>query len=394
MVIGKRSALERARELQAEVVGWRRFFHENPEPASREFGTARKVAEVLEGLSVETRMMAGGCGVRGFLPGGRRGKTIALRADIDALPMPEETNLPFRSRNPGVFHGCGHDAHAAMLLGAARILSSWRSELPGNVIFIFQPAEETGEGAGKMVAEGVLEKADAVFGVHVSAAFPSGTLHCKPGPLMAAGDFFDVKISGKGGHGGMPQAAVDPIAIASQAIAAVQTILSREVDPLESAVVSVCRIQAGSAYNIIPDFATFGGTLRAHTSELREYLPRRVEEIVRGVAASLRGDCEFTLHRRFPPTANDERMTSFVAAIAREILGAEKVFPMKPLMGSEDFAFYLEKVPGAFVFLGGKNESKGIVYPQHHPKFDLDEDTLPFGTAMHAAVAAEYLMIS
>jgi amidohydrolase len=242
-----------------------------------------------------------------------------------------------------------------------------------------------------MVAEGVLEKVDAVFGVHVVASFPTGTLHYKAGPIMAAGDFFDVKISGKGGHGGNPQTAVDPIAIASQAIVAVQTIVGREVDPLESAVVSICKIQAGGAYNIIPDFATFGGTLRAHSPELREYLPRRVEEIIRGVASAMRGSCEFTLHKRFPATANDEEMTSFVIRIAREIMGAEKIFPMKPVMGSEDFSYYLEKVPGAFVFLGGKNEEKGIVYPQHHPKFDLDEDTLPFGTALHVAVAREYL---
>jgi amidohydrolase len=388
------STLPKAKEVQPRVVEWRRYFHENPEPALKEFKTAKKVEETLKSFGIETRMMAGGIAVRGFLKGGNPGKTIALRADIDALPMAEETQLPFQSKNPGVFHACGHDAHTAMLLGAAQILTGMRSELSGNVVFIFQPAEETGEGAQKMVAEGVLEKVDAVFGVHVVAAFPSGTLHYKSGPLMAAGDFFDVKISGKGGHGGMPQAAIDPITIASQAIAAVQTIVSREIDPLESAVVSICKIQAGSAYNIIPDFATFGGTLRSHSPELREYLPKRMEEVIKGVVAAMRGSYEFTLHKRFPATANDEKMTSFVAQIAREIMGPDKIFPMKPLMGSEDFSYYLEKVPGAFVFLGGANKGKGIVYPQHHPKFDLDEDTLPFGTALHVAVARDYLMVS
>jgi len=386
-----KSALEKAREVQQRVVEWRRYFHENPEPALKEFRTAKKVEETLRSFKIETKMMAGGIAVRGFLRGGKPGKTIALRADIDALPMAEETHLPFQSKNPGIFHGCGHDAHTAMLLGAAQILAAMRSEISGNVVFIFQPAEETGEGARKMVAEEVLEKVDAVFGVHILAAFPSGTLHIKSGPLMAAGDFFDVKISGKGGHGGMPQATVDPIAIASQAIAAIQTVVSREIDPLESSVVSICRIQGGSAYNIIPDFATFGGTLRSHSPELREYLPKRVEEIIRGVTAAMRGSYEFTLHKRFPATANDEKMTSFVARIARELMGADKIFPMKPLMGSEDFSYYLEKVPGAYVFLGGANKEKGIVYPQHHPKFDLDEDTLPFGTALHVAVARDYL---
>jgi amidohydrolase len=278
-----------------------------------------------------------------------------------------------------------------MLLGAARILAGMKDELSGNVVFIFQPAEETGQGAEKMVAEGVLDKVEAVFGIHVDVSLPSGTLHYKAGPIMAAGDFFDVKISGKGGHGAMPQTAIDPIAIASQAIAAVQTIVSREVDPRESAVVSICKIQAGGAYNIIPDSIMFGGTLRSHSPELRAYLPKRVEEIIRGVVAAMRGSCEFTLHKRFPPTINDERMTSFAVEIGREIMGAEKVFPKTPLMGSEDFSYYLEKVPGTFVFLGAKNEGKGIVYPGHHPKFDLDEDTLPFGTALHVAVAGKYL---
>jgi len=383
--------LEKAKEVQPKVVEWRRHFHENPEPALQEFATAKKVEEILKSFGIETQMMAGGIAVRGFLQGGKPGKTMALRADIDALPMAEETQLPFRSRNPDVFHGCGHDAHTAMLLGAARILAAMKKELAGNVVFIFQPAEETGQGAQKMVAEGVLEKVDAVFGIHVDSSFPSGTLHYKAGPIMAAGDFFDVKISGKGGHGAMPQAAVDPIAIACQAIAAVQTIVSREADPRESAVVSVCKIQAGGAYNVIPDFATFGGTLRAHRPEIREYLPKRVEEIISGVAAAMRGRCEFTLHKRFPATINDEKMTSFAVEIAQEIMGAEKIFPKAPVMGSEDFSYYLEKAPGTFVFLGAKNEEKGIVFPGHHPKFDVDEDTLPFGTALYAAVARQFL---
>ncbi len=387
-----KSALEQAKKVQPLVVEWRRYFHENPEPALKEFQTAKKVEETLRSFGIETRMMAGGIAVRGLLQGGKPGKTIALRADIDALPMAEETHLPFQSKNPGVFHGCGHDAHTAMLLGAARILSGMKNELSGNVVFIFQPAEETGQGAEKMVAEEVLDKVEAVFGIHVDVSLPSGTLHYKAGPIMAAGDFFDVKISGKGGHGAMPQTAIDPIAIASQIISTVQTIVSREVDPRESAVVSICKIQAGGAYNIIPDSVTFGGTLRSHSPELRKYLPKRVEEIIRGVVAAMRGSYEFTLHKRFPPTINDEKMTSFVAEIAREIMGADKIFPKTPLMGSEDFSFYLEKVPGTFVFLGAKNEEKGIVYPGHHPKFDLDEDTLPFGTALHVAVAREYLM--
>jgi amidohydrolase len=276
-------------------------------------------------------------------------------------------------------------------LGAAQVLAAERKELPGGIVFIFQPGEETGEGAKKMVAEGVLDRVDKIFGMHVSILFPTGTLSYKAGPLMAAGDFFDVKIFGKGGHGGSPHLAVDPIALAAQIIAAIQNIVSREIDPLESAVVSVCKMQAGSAYNIIPDFATFGGTLRSHKPELRDYLPKRVEEIIKGVVAGMRGGYEFTLHKRFPVTANEETMTSFVVKIAERLFGPDKVFQMKPQMGSEDFSYYLEKIPGTFVFLGAKNEAKGIIYPGHHPKFDVDEEALPKGTALYAAVAEEFL---
>ena len=377
--------------MESKIIEWRRYFHENPEPALKEFKTAQKVDQVLRGLGIETKMLVGGVGVRGYLKGGKPGKTIALRADIDALPMPEETNVPYKSKTPGMMHACGHDAHAAMLLGAAQMLAAKKSELPGDVVFIFQPAEETGEGAKKMVEEGALDKVGGIFGIHVSTVFSTGTVNYRPGPLMAAGDFFDVKISGKGGHGGAPQFAVDPIAMAAQAMAAVQTLVSREIDPLESAVVSICKMQAGGAYNIIPDFATFGGTLRSHNPELRDYLPRRMEEIIKGVVAGMRGSCEFTLHRRFPVTANDEAMTSFVVKIAEKLMGANKVSLMKPLMGSEDFSYYLEKVPGTFVFLGVKNEAKGIIYPHHHPKFDVDEYALPQGTALYVSVAEDYL---
>jgi amidohydrolase len=385
------SILQKAREAEPKIIEWRRYFHENPELALKEFKTAQKVDQELRNLGIETKVMAGGIGVRGYLKGGKPGKTIALRADIDALPMPEETDVPYKSKTPGLMHACGHDAHTAMLLGAAQILAAEKKELYGNVVFIFQPAEETGEGAKKMVEEGVLDQVDGIFGIHISTLFPIGTVNYRTGPLMAAGDFFDVKISGKGGHGAGPHLAVDPIAIAAQAMAAIQTIVGREIDPLESAVVSICKMQAGEAYNIIPGFATFGGTLRSHSRELRDYLPKRVEEIVKGVVAGMRGSYEFTLHKRFPLTSNDETMTAFAIKIAEELLGPEKVSQMKPLMGSEDFAYYLEKVPGTFIFLGVKNEAKGIIYPHHHPKFDVDEEALPKGAALYVAVAEEFL---
>jgi amidohydrolase len=387
-----KNILQRAKGIGERIIELRREFHQHPELAFREFNTARKVEKILRDLGVETKMLVNGTGVRGFLQGRKAGKTIALRADIDALPIQEEAEVPYRSTNPGVMHACGHDAHTAMLLGAATLLAEQRKEFDGNVVFLFQPAEEIGEGARKMVEEGALDGVDSILGIHVSSSFDSGTFHYRCGPTMAAGDFFEVKITGKGGHGGMPHNAVDPIAIAANAINALQTIVSREIDPTESAVVSICKIEGGGgAYNIIPDSVTFGGTIRSLNPEVRAYLPKRMNEILDGVVRAMRGRYDFNLMEKFPVTINDHRMTTFVAKVATNLMGKESVFEMKPVMGSEDFSYYLQKIPGAFVYLGVKNMEKGLLYPHHHPRFDVDEEVLPTGTAIHVAVALDYL---
>ena len=384
--------LQKTRGIREKIVDLRRDFHQHPEIALREFNTAKKVEGILRSLGIETKMMVKDTGVRGALKGSLPGKTVALRADIDALPVQEETDLPFRSKNAGAMHACGHDAHTAMLLGAAMVLAERKKQLTGNVIFIFQPAEETGAGAKPMVDEGVLEGVDSIFGLHVYVPMAFGSLGYRTGPFMAAGDFFDVKITGKGGHGGWPHLAIDPIAIAANAISSLQTIVSREVDPLESAVVSICKMEAGiGSYNIIPDSATFGGTIRSHSPELREYLPRRLKEILEGVTSGMRASYEFNLMKKFPAVINEEKMTELVVKVAQGLLGEDKVFQMKPLMGSEDFSYYLHRIPGTFVFLGAENKEKGIIYPLHHPRYDVDEDILPVGAALHAAVALEYL---
>lgn len=385
------TVLSKAEQLKQKLVELRRDFHQHPELGLQEVNTAKKVEGVLKGLGIETKMLVNGTGVRGFLKGPKPGKTIALRADMDALPIQEETDVTYQSLNKGVMHACGHDAHMAMLLGAAMILSEKKDGLKGNVVFIFQPAEEIGEGAKAMVEEGVLEEVDRIFGLHVYSILPFGTLGYRPGPLMAAGDFFDVKITGKGGHGGLPHLTVDPIVIAANVINALQTLVSREVDPVESAVMSICKMSSGEAYNVIPETATFGGTIRSHKPELREALPRRIKEILEGVVSAMRGSYEFNLMSKFPATINDEEMTAFVVNVAKEILGEDKISVLKPLMGSEDFSFYLQKIPGTFVFLGVENKDKGIVYPHHHPKYNIDEDILPIGTALHVSVALEYL---
>jgi len=382
---------KRAEELKEKIIDFRRHFHENPELGLEEFGTAKKVAEVLDELGIRTRVLVNGTGVVGFLEGSKPGKTIALRADMDALPIKEENEVPYKSKREGVMHACGHDAHTAMLLGAATILSELKGELEGNVVFIFQPAEETGEGAKRMVEEGALEGVDAIVGIHAWANLETGKLGLRSGPFMAAGDFFEAKIIGKGGHGALPHYAVDPIVIASNVISALQTVISREVDTLETAVVSVCKIEGGKAYNVIPDSVVFGGTIRTHSTQLRDKLPTRVEEIIRNVTAGMRAKYEFNLMRKFPVTICDEGMTRFVEELAKDLLGEDKVVEQKPLMGSEDFSYYLEKVPGTFLFLGTRNEEKGIVHPHHNPKFDVDEDALPLGAALEAAIALEYL---
>jgi amidohydrolase len=383
--------LKKAEGLKQKIVELRRDFHQHPELGLQEFDTAKKVERILKGLGIQTKMLVNGTGVYGYLKGSKPGKTIALRADMDALPVQEETEAPYKSLKDGVMHACGHDAHTAMLLGAAMILSERKGELKGNVVFIFQPAEETGGGAKAMMNERVLEGVDAIFAVHLYSSLPFGILGYNPGSLLAAGDFFDVKITGKGGHGGLPHLAVDPIVIAANVISALQTLVGREIDPLESAVVSVCKMNAGDAYNVIPEIATLGGTIRSHKPELQEYLPRRVKEILEGVTSAMRADYEFNLMSRFPATINDKAMTDFIVSVAKEILGQDKLQLMKPLMGSEDFSFYLQKIPGTYIFLGVENKEKGIIYPHHHPKFDIDEDILPTGTALHGAVALEYL---
>jgi amidohydrolase len=388
----KNSLKEKINEMRDWLVEIRRTIHMHPELGFEEVETSRLVSEWLERFGLQVKKGVAKTGVVGILRGKKPGKTVAVRADMDALPMDEANKVPYASKIKGKMHACGHDAHTAMLLAAAMILSEEAKDLPGNVVFLFQPAEETGQGAKEMVSEGGLDGVDGIFALHVDSTLPSGTVGYRSGPIMAAGDFFDVRITGKGGHAGLPHLAIDPITMAATAIGAVQTIVSREINPLESGVISICKMEAGGAYNVIPESASFGGTIRSLTPELRDYLPKRMKEVLEGIVSGMRGSYEFNLMPRFPLTVNDEGMTSFVVRIVSEMLGAGKVFEIKPLLGSEDFSFYLERVPGTFVYLGVKNETKGIIFPHHHPRFDIDEDMLTTGTALNVAIATEYLL--
>ncbi len=392
MVGLKKEIARRSAELSDWLVEIRRDLHAHPEIGLKETRTSARVAEELRGLGLEVKTGIGTTGVVGLLCGGSPGTTLAVRADMDALPITEETGLPFASRNKGVMHACGHDGHVAMALGAARALSDMRERIRGNVKFIMQPAEENYGGARDLVEEGVLEapKVDAIIALHIDAHESVGKLVIKSGAVGASADVFMISINGRGGHGSEPQACVDPIHIAAHVITAMQTMIPRMLDARDPVVVSVCSIQAGTAFNIIPDSAHFGGTVRTLSNERRAEMPKKLEDIVRGITASFGAAFDFTYIHGAPVTSNEPGMTDLMRGVAAELWGSDSVVEMqKPHMGSEDYSYYLEKVPGVMGMLGAAKD--GGAYPSHHPKFDFDERCLPLGAELLAATAVKFL---
>ncbi len=376
--------LEEALELKDEVIKLRRDFHMHPELGFEEFRTSDVVEEYLENLGIEVKRMCA-TGVVGTLKNGS-GRVFALRADMDALPIMEKNDVPYRSRHPGKMHACGHDAHIAMLLVAAKILSN--KDFDGEIRFIFQPAEEGFNGALKMITEGAIDGVDAIAGVHVWSELESGTLAISPGPVMASVDGFKVIVRGKGGHGASPHQTIDPVVIASSIVLNLQTIVSRNVNPLKSAVVTVGRIYGGTAFNIVPDAVTLEGTVRAFEPEIRDLIEDRIFAISRRIAEAYGADVEIEYTRMNKATVNDKKLTDLAIKVAKQ-MGKWK--PQEKTMGGEDFSEYASRIPGVFAFLGVRNEKKGIVYPHHSPKFDVDEDALPIGVAFEASMALEFL---
>ena len=376
--------LKEAEKIKDEIISWRRDFHMHPELGFEEERTSKIVEAHLREWGYKIKRA--GTGIIADIGDG--GKTIALRADMDALPIQEENDVPYKSRVPGKMHACGHDAHTAMLLGAAKIIAEHSSELENKVRLIFQPAEEGGNGALKMIEAGALEGVDAIFGIHVWAELPSGIVGIREGPFLAGVGKFIAKIIGKGGHGAAPHFSIDPIPAAADAVLALQRIVAREVDPLESAVVTVGKIQGGTAFNVIPQYVELEGTFRFFTQELGKFLERRIREIIENTAKAHNCKAEVNTEILGPPTINDEKMVKFVAETAKAL--GLKVGEVRKTLGGEDFAYYLEKVPGAFIALGIRNEEKGIIYPHHHPKFDVDEDVLYLGTALEVALAFNF----
>jgi amidohydrolase len=375
--------VNRVADLQPDIQAWRRDIHEHPELLYDVHRTAAFVAERLREFGCDE--VATGLGltgvvgvIRGRKPAGKGDiKGIGLRADMDALPIEEATNLPYASRTLGKMHACGHDGHTAMLLGAARYLAETRN-FAGDAVVIFQPAEEGGAGAAAMIRDGLLDRfpIDQVYGMHNGPGIPVGSFAIRSGPIMAATDSIDIQIEGLGGHAARPHICVDSVLAGAQLITALQSIVSRSVDPLESAVISICEFHAGDARNVIPQTAELRGTVRTLTVEMRKLIEKRVREVVAGVAQMTGTKIDLKYERGYPVVVNHASQTDFATQVAKEIAGDANVREMAPMMGAEDFAYMLEQRPGAFIFCGN-GDSAGL----HHPAYNFNDDAIVFGTS-------------
>ena len=391
--------LQEAKELFPYTQSLRRDFHMHPELGFREIRTGGIVARELEALGIEVTKGVGKTGVVGLLEGARPGPTLLLRFDMDALPITEETGAEYASQNPGMMHACGHDGHTAIGLTVARMLNAHRDHLSGTVKFCFQPSEEgtNGEeigGAEMMMKDGLLEspRVDMALALHLWNEQPLGWLGIGGGPMMAGAELFDVKINGRGGHGAIPDAAIDPILAASQIVSALQSIVSRNVSPLDTAVVSVTTFHSGTAFNVIPGEATLGGTIRTFDTAVRQKVLERFEQIVRGTAESLGCQAEITMTKITPALVNDRSISEKVQETSRRLLPDADLRTAAYLtMGAEDASFLLEKVNGCFFFVGSANKERHLDYGHHHPKFDFDEEALIRGSALMAAAAMDIL---
>lgn len=393
-MISKSLIIEEANRIKEDIVKYRRDFHQYPETGFEEFRTAEKITQLLTSFGLKVQNNVAGTGVIGILAGKQGDKAIALRADIDALDITEENDHEYSSKIKGKMHACGHDGHTAMLLGCAQILSKYKDNIAGNVKFIFQPAEEgpLPGGAIRLIEENVLEDVDRIFGIHLDPSLPVGKVAINRNRAMASTDIINIKLIGKGGHGGLPHETVDPVAMAGQILTAFQYMQSREINPLEPKVLSLGTINGGTQWNAIAQEVTLTGTIRTYSLETRKVLIKKMDTILESISHMCGGDYELNIGEGYPPTINDEKMAAFVEEASSEILGKENVMILKePSMGGEDFSHYLQRIPGAFFWLGcGGEEYK---YPLHHPKFDMDEDALVVGSIVHSFLAIKYLGI-
>jgi len=375
--------VNRVADLQPDIQAWRRDIHQHPELLYDVHRTAAFVADRLREFGCdEVATGLGKTGVVGVIKGKKPAgkgdiKVIGLRADMDALPIEEETNLPYASKTPGKMHACGHDGHTAMLLGAARYLAETRN-FAGDAVVIFQPAEEGGAGAAAMIKDGLMDRfgIEQVYGMHNGPGIPVGEFAIRPGPIMAATDAIDIKITGHGGHAARPHICIDSVLVGAQVVNALQSIVARSVDPLESAVISVCEFHAGNARNVIPQTAELRGTIRTLTPEVRELVEKRVHEVVAGIAQVTGAKIDLVYERGYPVTVNHATQTDTAIRVAEEIAGKSGVRETPPLMGAEDFSYMLEARPGAFIFCGN-GDSAGL----HHPAYNFNDEAIVYGTS-------------
>ncbi len=371
--------------LQQDLVQWRRGIHQRPEMGFKEELTSDFIIRKLQQWGIPHQTPIAHTGVAAIIEGGKPGKVLGIRADIDALPIHEENDVPYRSQHDGIMHACGHDGHTTIALGTAYYLWQHREEIAGTVKIIFQPAEEGPGGAKPMIEEGVLKNpdVDAMIGLHLWNNLPLGTIGVKDGPLMAAVEFFECQIQGKGGHGAMPHQTTDAILVSAQVVNALQTIVARNVDPNNSAVVTVGELQGGSAKNIIADSAYLSGTVRYFNKDLENDIGQRVEDIIAGVCQSHGASYDLNYWRMYPAVINDARVAGLVRSVAHSVVETPAgVVPECETMGGEDMSFFLEQVPGCYFFLGAANSELGLNYPHHHPRFDFDERALSMGVEM------------
>lgn len=385
--------LAEAESLRDQLVAIRRDLHMHPELGFQEYRTANVVAEQLGTLGYEVQTGVGKTGVVGLLQGGLPGeRTVLLRFDMDALPIHEENDVPYRSQTPGVMHACGHDAHVAVGIGVATLLARHRDQIGGTVKLMFQPAEEGLGGAFAMIADGLLEapKPDVALSIHVSSGHDTGTAVVRDGPLMAASDGFQIVVRGRGGHGASPHETIDAVLVGTQIVVALQTIVARNVDPNETGVVTVGAFHAGTAGNIIAETAELRGTIRSFTPDVRELLHRRVREVAEGIAASFGATAEVKLMIGVGPTVNEPQVTAVMHEAAAAVVGADRINSSYRTTGAEDFSAVLEQVPGSYFLLGSRGgEASG--FPHHNPRFDIDENCLPQGVAILCDTAVRCL---
>lgn len=387
------SILELASALAERTVAVRRDLHSHPEIAFEERRTMEVIADRLRALGLTPRTGVGGTGVVALWDSGRPGPTVLARADIDALPVEEENETTYRSMIEGAMHACGHDGHTSVLLSVAEIVLARAEALRGRVVFVFQPAEEIVRGAAAMLEDGALEgvRVDHVIGLHLSSDQPTGTVAVREGPSMAATDSFRLVVRGRGGHAAKPQEVIDPVVAAAEAITALQTLVSRETDPVDQAVISITSVHGGTAFNIIPEAVELKGTLRTFRDDTRRRLRGRVLEVVRGVAALHGASVEDAWFEGSPAVVNDAAVTAWFRRVATDVVGADQVVTCDPIMGGDDMALWLQQAPGCYFFVGS-NGGEASAYPHHHPRFDLDEASLPVAVGV-LATAVERLLV-